>query len=418
MTKHRITGPDALAFLNRLVTRDVAKIKPGKVGYCVWCDDNGQVIDDGTIFHLREGDYRLCSQERQLEWLSRSAHGFDVSIVEDTHDVAALALQGPTSCAVLKAIGCVGIEKLAPFGIAYFPVRGRRAHGFAHRLHGRSRLRAVDRPGARAGLCGMRCSRRARIHGIRPMGTHALEVARIEAGFIQAHVDFLPADQAIRPGPFTLAVRARSRAARRFQQAQLQRSPRAARRAASAARATGSCGSTSRATSRLAPRTSMTAAQRQCRRHRHLGGMVAFCKSQHRARLDANAVGPAGRRALGGDLLSARAALVARDGALSRGRRRVLRSAASTRDTGSGLLTAALRGAGMPHRLEPLLRPRSVAVLGATERDGTVGRNSRRESSERRVRRAAVCRESCAMSRCVACVASRRSPRCPSLSSM
>jgi aminomethyltransferase len=67
MTKHRITGPDALAFLNRLVTRDVAKIKPGKVGYCVWCDDNGQVIDDGTIFHLREGDYRLCSQERQLD---------------------------------------------------------------------------------------------------------------------------------------------------------------------------------------------------------------------------------------------------------------------------------------------------------------------------------------------------------------
>ena len=108
MTKHRITGTDALPFLNRLLTRDVAKIKPGKVGYCVWCNDDGKVIDDGTVFHLREGDYRLCSQERQLEWLSRSAHGFDVSIVEDTHDVAALALQGPTSCAVLKAIGCRG----------------------------------------------------------------------------------------------------------------------------------------------------------------------------------------------------------------------------------------------------------------------------------------------------------------------
>jgi len=87
MTKHRITGPDALAFLNRLVTRDVAKIKAGRVGYCVWCDDHGQVIDDGTIFHLREGDYRLCSQERQLDWLSRSALGFNVSIVEDTHEI-------------------------------------------------------------------------------------------------------------------------------------------------------------------------------------------------------------------------------------------------------------------------------------------------------------------------------------------
>ena len=35
MTKHLITGPDALAFMNRLVTRDVAKVKPGRVGYTV-----------------------------------------------------------------------------------------------------------------------------------------------------------------------------------------------------------------------------------------------------------------------------------------------------------------------------------------------------------------------------------------------
>ena len=64
MTKYRITGPDALAYLDRLVTRDMTKIKPGRVAYAVWCDDRGQVIDDGTIFHLKEGEYRLCSQER------------------------------------------------------------------------------------------------------------------------------------------------------------------------------------------------------------------------------------------------------------------------------------------------------------------------------------------------------------------
>ena len=99
MIKHRITGPDALAFLNRLVTRDVSKIKPGRVGYAVWCDDDGQVIDDGTIFHLSRGVYRLCSQERQIDWFMTSALGFDVAIVDETHDVAGLALQGPTSCA-------------------------------------------------------------------------------------------------------------------------------------------------------------------------------------------------------------------------------------------------------------------------------------------------------------------------------
>lgn len=197
MTKHRITGRDALPFLNRLITRDAAKIKPGKVGYCVWCDDNGQVIDDGTVFHLREGDYRLCSQERQLEWLLRCAYGFDVSIIEDTHEVAALALQGPTSCAVLKAIGCSGVERLAPFGIAYFPCAGGELMVSRTGFTGDLGYELWIDPSRALALWDALFEKGAH-HGIRPMGTHALEMARIEAGFIQAHVDFLPADQAIR----------------------------------------------------------------------------------------------------------------------------------------------------------------------------------------------------------------------------
>ncbi len=45
MTKYRITGPDALDFLDRLVTRNMRKIKPGRVAYAVWCEDGGHVID-------------------------------------------------------------------------------------------------------------------------------------------------------------------------------------------------------------------------------------------------------------------------------------------------------------------------------------------------------------------------------------
>jgi aminomethyltransferase len=196
MTKHRITGPDALAFLDRLVTRDVSKIKPGKVGYTIWCDDNGQVIDDGTIFHLKPGDYRLCSQERQLEWLERSAFGFDVQMVEDTHEVACLALQGPTSCAVLKAIGCTGAENLKPFDISYWPFAGGELMvsrtGFTGDLG-----YELWTDNSRALALWDALFDKGANHGIRPMGTHALEIARIEAGFLQAHVDFLPADQAI-----------------------------------------------------------------------------------------------------------------------------------------------------------------------------------------------------------------------------
>ncbi|MFX9016097.1 hypothetical protein ABTN29_20855, partial [Acinetobacter baumannii] len=76
----------------------------GRVAYCIWCDDAGQLIDDGTVFRLGEGEFRLCTAERQLDWLLSSAIGFDGLIIEEiTEQIAALALQGPTSYATLRA---------------------------------------------------------------------------------------------------------------------------------------------------------------------------------------------------------------------------------------------------------------------------------------------------------------------------
>ena len=108
MVKYRIAGADALRFLNRLMTRDIGKLKVGRVAYSVWCNDDGQLIDDGTVFRLGEDEYRLCTGQRQLDWLLDSALGFDVQISEVTEESAALAVQGPTSCAVLRASACPG----------------------------------------------------------------------------------------------------------------------------------------------------------------------------------------------------------------------------------------------------------------------------------------------------------------------
>ena len=90
------------------------------MAYCVWCNDSGHLIDDGTVFCLGETEYRLCTGERQLDWLLDSAVGFDVEISEVTEEIAALAVQGPTSCALLKAFGLAGIERLKPFDLAHF----------------------------------------------------------------------------------------------------------------------------------------------------------------------------------------------------------------------------------------------------------------------------------------------------------
>ena len=209
MTKYRITGRDGLAYLDRLVTRDLSRLSPGKVSYVVWCNDEGQVLDDGTVFHLRENEWRLCSQERHLDWLLWSAAGFDVQIVEETDQVTGVALQGPTSCQVLKRLGLAGIRDLKPFNIAHFRHDGMdlavSRTGFTGDLGYElwiDRKHALDLWDALV--------ESGRFAGLRPIGSLALDIARIEAGFIQAGVDFVPAEHAVRPGrtrsPFELGL--------------------------------------------------------------------------------------------------------------------------------------------------------------------------------------------------------------------
>ncbi len=197
MVKHRVSGPDALPYMNRLMTRDVSKLKPGRVGYSVWCNDNGQVIDDGTIFHLGEGVYRICSQEHQIDWFLTNTLGFDVNVVDETHDVAGLAVQGPTSYAVLKDMGLAGIEKLTPFGSAWFQLEGADLMVSRTGYTGDLGYELWVDPD-HAEMLWDRLFEAGELRGIRAMGSDALELLRIEAGFILAGVDFLPAMEAVR----------------------------------------------------------------------------------------------------------------------------------------------------------------------------------------------------------------------------
>lgn len=199
MTKYRIAGRDSLDYLNRLVTRDMTKIRPGRVAYAVWCDDQGQVIDDGTIFHLREGEYRLCSQERHFAWLKAAAIGFDVDVTHETDDVAALAVQGPTSFTILQKLDIDGLAELKPFGLMHCNFEGVELMVSRTGFTGDLGYELWIDPGKAEALWDALFDA-GKLHGIRAIGTHALEQARIEAGFLAAYHEFLPADETVRTG--------------------------------------------------------------------------------------------------------------------------------------------------------------------------------------------------------------------------
>jgi len=197
MVKYRIAGADALRFLNRLTTRDLGKLRPGRVAYTVWCNDEGHLIDDGTVFCLGPNEYRLCTAERQLDWLRASAIGFDVEIREVTEEIAALAVQGPTSCKLLKTAGVQGVERLKPFEHGAFAMPHSSGPpvsllvsrtGFTGDLGYELWMSPADAEPVWDALMEV-----GRTRAVRPIGSRALNIARIEAGFLLPRVDFVSA---------------------------------------------------------------------------------------------------------------------------------------------------------------------------------------------------------------------------------
>ena len=115
LKKYLIDGPDASNLLDRLVTRNIQICKVGQVMYTPWCDENGKVIDDGTVQRLSENKYRITSAEPNLDWINHIATGMNVNILDDSETTAALALQGPNSREILNSISGTSLNDLKFF---------------------------------------------------------------------------------------------------------------------------------------------------------------------------------------------------------------------------------------------------------------------------------------------------------------
>ena len=207
--KYLITGPGAVALVDRVITRDAYAMSVGQVYYTPWCDDHGKVIDDGTVTRLGEQRFRWTAADPSLRWFTENAAGLNVAIEDVSEQVAALALQGPTSAAVLGAAADGEIAGLKYFRmtsatIAGVPVDVSRT-GYTGDLGYEVWIpweRAVDVWDALAAA--------GRPFGLRPAGMLALDVARVEAGLLLIDVDFHSSRKALTEGqkysPFEMSL--------------------------------------------------------------------------------------------------------------------------------------------------------------------------------------------------------------------
>ncbi len=188
--KYRISGRDAARLIDRIVTRDVRKLLPGQVIYTPWCDERGKVIDDGTVARLDENTFRWTAADPNLRWLHQNASGMDVRIEDVSEQIAALALQGPTSGKLLRnLVDDAAIERLRYFHvtsgtIAKVPVDISRT-GYTGDLG--FEIWMPWHQGTKVWDALMEAGRAFDIH---PAGMLALDVARIEAGLLLIEVDF------------------------------------------------------------------------------------------------------------------------------------------------------------------------------------------------------------------------------------
>jgi len=196
--KYIVEGRDATRLVNRVITRDINKVKPGQVIYCCWCDEQGMVIDDGTITRLEENKYRWTAADPSLRWFRQNGLNMDVQIEDVSESLAAVALQGPTSGKLLKSVAEADVANLKYFRvtsgrIAGVPVDISRT-GYTGDLGYEIWVGWNDAVKIWDAL--MDAGRRFDIHAA---GMLALDVARIEAGLLLIEVDYTSSKKALIP---------------------------------------------------------------------------------------------------------------------------------------------------------------------------------------------------------------------------
>jgi aminomethyltransferase len=193
--KYIVSGKDATKFVNRVITRDIARVAVGQVIYCCWCDEQGKVIDDGTISRLGENLYRWTAADPSMRWFHQNALGLDVRIEDLSGQMAALAIQGPTSGRLLQKIAGADIVNLRYFRLTHGNIAGVDVDisrtGYTGDLGYEIWIPWSEAPKVWDALM-----ERGREFDLHPAGMLALDVARIEAGLILIEVDYFSSKKA------------------------------------------------------------------------------------------------------------------------------------------------------------------------------------------------------------------------------
>ncbi len=193
--KYIVEGLDARALVDRVFTRNARKQKVHQVVYTPWCDEDGKILQEGTVMRLAEDRFQINAAEPALRWLATNAAGLSVEVRDHSALTSALAVQGPRSRDLLDEVTGGAVEQLAFFHST--PCRIGDADVVISRTGYTGDLGyELWIPAAETLKVWDVLIAAGQGHGAVPCGLLALDVARIEAGFILVGVDYVSAEHA------------------------------------------------------------------------------------------------------------------------------------------------------------------------------------------------------------------------------
>jgi len=110
-----VSGPDALAFLQRVMTADLSDLAEGGAKYSPMCYADGTVVDDTFIYHLPDRYWVIVNAanvEKDTDWLTYHAAGLAAKVENVSEETYMLALQGPRSEAILNPMAEADLAQL------------------------------------------------------------------------------------------------------------------------------------------------------------------------------------------------------------------------------------------------------------------------------------------------------------------
>ncbi|MGV3345775.1 aminomethyltransferase family protein [Enterobacteriaceae bacterium LUAb1] len=194
---YHFSGTDAQLAINKIVTREIEDCPLHQARYTVWCNNKGEVIDDGVVMRLDDNIWQITSNTDNTNWFNFiiRQEGFQVHIENKSSEIITLPVQGPLSGHILTEICRDDISKL----------------GYFH--HMQTEIEGYHVGISRTGYTGdlgyeVWCKTEDALHiwdaimlagkpwGLKPCGFSALDVARMEAGLIWCGYDYLSANVA------------------------------------------------------------------------------------------------------------------------------------------------------------------------------------------------------------------------------